>query len=160
MNSLHKRGAFTFIEVLVAIAIIVVAFIPLVNMVSSNAVTTVKVGNYAKASGLMTKFLEEVKHVPFSAYNELFDSLKGGESIPVAEKFYPDTLASIETLKKDKEFWIEASMKASVNAYNQLVEIAFTAEIFWHERGDKSQENQPKRSLRDFALIFNPETRF
>ncbi len=51
-------------------------------------------------------------------------------------------------------------MKGSVNEYSQLVELAFTAEIFWHERGDKTQGNEAKRSLRDFALIFNPEVRY
>ena len=71
------------LEVLVAVAIIVIAFIPLVNMVSSNAVSTVKVGNYAKASGLLTKLLEEVKHVPFSRYQQNYDQLQGGEPVAV-----------------------------------------------------------------------------
>lgn len=155
-----RKAGFTLVEVLIAVAVIVIAFIPIVNLVSSNAVSTVKVGNYAKASGLMTKFLEEVKHIPFSVYQEQYAELQPGTPVAVPVKYYPDTLASLEELKKDKEFWIEATMKASVNDFSQLVEIAFSAEIFWHERGDKSQANEAKRSLKDFALIFNPEARY
>ena len=154
-----KKGL-TLVEVLVAVAVIVIAFIPIVNLVSSNAVSTVKVGNYAKASALMTKFLEEVKHVPFSIYQEQYDELQAGTPVPVPVKYYPDTLASIEEMKKDKEFWIEATMKASKNDYSQLVEIAFSTELYWHERGDKSQTNEAKRSLKDYALIFNPEAKY
>jgi type II secretory pathway pseudopilin PulG len=157
---MNKAGGWSLLEVLVAVAVIVIAFIPLVNMVSSNAVTTVKVGNYAKASGLLTKFLEEVKHVRFTRYQQNYEQLQGGEAVAVPVEFYPDTLASIEELKKDKEFWIEATMKASKNDFDQLVEIAFKAEIFWRERGTRNDTSEPQRSLRDFALIFNPEARF
>ncbi len=160
MKSLAEKKAITLVEVLIAVAIIVIAFIPLVNLVSSNAVSTVKVGNYAKASALMTKFLEEVKHTPFSEFQKDYETLKSGEKIAVPEKYFPDTLASLNELKKDKEFWIEASMKAASNDFNQLVEIAFNAEIFWKERGEKSQENEPTRSVRDYALVFNPEARY
>jgi len=155
----RSRG-WSLLEVLVAVAIIVIAFIPLVNMVSSNAVSTVKVGNYAKASGLLTKLLEEVKHVPFSRYQQNYDQLQGGEPVAVPVEFYPDTLASIEEMKADKEFWLEATMQASKNDFGQLVEISFKAEIFWRERGNRDATSEPERSLRDFALIFNPETRF
>lgn len=151
---------FTLVEVMVAVAVIVAAFIPLVYMVSSNAVSTVKVGNYAKASGLLTKFLEEVKHVPFSRYHKNYDQLKSGEAVAVPVEFYPDTIASLEEMKKDKEFWLETSMRASKNDFSQLVEISFKATIFWRERGNRSETSQPERSLRDFALIFNPEARF
>lgn len=136
------------------------AFIPVIRLVSSNAVNTVKVGNYSKASGLLTKFIEEVKHVPFKRYQEECPELMNGESVKVPEKFYADTIASINELKKDKEFWLEAQMKASKNDFGQLVEIAFTCEIRWHERGDKSATNQEERYLRDYAIIFNPESRF
>ena len=154
-----SRG-WSLLEVLIAVAIIVIAFIPLINLVSSSAVSTVKVGNYAKASGLLTKFLEEVKHVPFSRYQKNYDQLKGGEPVAVPVEFYPDTLASIEEMKKDKEFWLEATMQASKNDFDQLVEISFKAEIFWRERGNRDATSEPERNLRDFALIFNPETRF
>ena len=154
-----SRG-WSLLEVLIAVAIIVIAFIPLINLVSSSAVSTVKVGNYAKASGLLTKFLEEVKHVPFSRYQKNYDQLKGGEPVAVPVEFYPDTLASIEEMKKDKEFWLEATMQAPKNDFDQLVEISFKAEIFWRERGNRDATSEPERSLRDFALIFNPETRF
>ena len=154
-----SRG-WSLLEVLIAVAIIVIAFIPLINLVSSSAVSTVKVGNYAKASGLLTKFLEEVKHVPFSRYQKNYDQLKGGEPVAVPVEFYPDTLASIKEMKKDKEFWLEATMQASKNDFDQLVEISFKAEIFWRERGNRDATSEPERSLRDFALIFNPETRF
>ncbi len=153
------RG-WSLVEVMVAVAIIVIAFIPLVNLISSNAVSTVKVGNYARASALLSKFLEEVKHVPIKKYQEEIPELMAGNTIEVPVKFYPDTLASIEELKKEKEFWLKTSMKASKNEYEQLVEIAVSAEVQWHERGDKTAGNEPVRNLRDFALIFNPETKF
>lgn len=156
---MNKFG-WTLVEVLVAVGIIALAFLPIINLVSSDAVTTVKVGNYAKASALLTKMIEEVKHVPFSRYQKECSELFNEEPVTIPEKFYPDTLASIETLKKDKEFWLKGSMKASKNQFEQLVEISFTAEIFWHERGDKTATDQPERQLRDYALIFNPETRF
>jgi len=63
-------------------------------------------------------------------------------------------------MKADKEFWLEATMQASKNDFGQLVEISFKAEIFWRERGNRDATSEPERSLRDFALIFNPETRF
>lgn len=160
MKVFCKKKAVTLVEILIAVGIIVIAFIPVVNLVSSNAVSTVKVGNYAKASALMTKFLEEVKHTPFSEFQKDYETLRSGDSIQVPEKYYPDTLASLNELKRDKEFWIEASMKAATNDFNQLIEIAFNAEIFWKERGDKNQENEPTRSVRDYALVFNPEARY
>lgn len=159
LTKVQSKGL-TLVEVLVAVAVIVIAFIPIVNLVSSNAVSTVKVGNYAKASGLMTKFLEEVKHIPFPVYQEQYEELQAGTPVAVPVKYYPDTLASIEEMKKDKEFWIEATMKASKNEYSQLVEIAFIVELYWHDRGDKSQTNEAKRSLKDYALIFNPEAKY
>lgn len=154
-----KRG-WSLVEVLVAVAVIVIAFIPVVNLVSSNAVSTVKVGNYAKASGILTKFMEEVKHVPIRKYQEELPELMNGTQITVPEKFYPDTLASLVEMKKEKEFWLKVSMKAAKNDFGQLVEIAFSAEVIWHERGDKTAGKEPERSLRDYALIFNPETRY
>ncbi|HAE37994.1 MAG TPA: hypothetical protein DCG57_05055 [Candidatus Riflebacteria bacterium] len=157
---MNRCKGLSLLEVLVAVAVIVIAFIPLINMVSSNAVSTVKIGNYAKASGLLTKFLEEVKHVPFARYQKNYEQLQGGEPVAVPVEFYSDTLASIEEMKQDKEFWLEATMKASKNDFGQLVEIAFKAEVFWRERGNRSETSEPERSLRDFALIFNPETRF
>ncbi|NCB37128.1 MAG: hypothetical protein EOM80_00030 [Erysipelotrichia bacterium] len=153
------RG-WSLVEVLVAVAILVIAFIPVVNLVSSNAVSTVKVGNYARAASLLAKFMEEVKHVPIKKYQEECPELLSGASVDVPEKFYPDTLDSIKELKTEKEFWLKTSMKASKNDFGQLVELAFSAEVIWHERGDKSAEGEPERSLRDYALIFNPETRY
>jgi len=150
----------TMVEVLVAIAIIVIAFIPLVNLISSNAVTTVKVGNYARASGVLTKFMEELKHIPIKKFQEDAPDIMSGNPIDVPVAFYPDTVASLEELKKEKEFWLKASMKAAKNEAGQLVEIAISAEVLWHERGDKTASNEPVRNLRDFALIFNIETRF
>jgi Tfp pilus assembly protein PilV len=150
----------SLIEVLIAVGIIVLAFIPLVQLVSSNSVTTVKVGNYSKASGLLTKFMEEVKHVPIAKYQEECPELFSGNEIPVPEKFYPDTQASLAQLKDDKEFWLENSMKASTNDFGQLVEIAFTCEIKWHEKGNKTATSQAERNLKDYALIFNPEARY
>ncbi|HNX78071.1 MAG TPA: prepilin-type N-terminal cleavage/methylation domain-containing protein [Candidatus Rifleibacterium sp.] len=153
------RG-WSLVEVMVAVAIIVIAFVPLVNLITSNAVSTVKTGNYAKASAILTKFLEEVKHVPIKKYQEDIPELMAGTQIEVPVKFYPDTLASLEELKKEKEFWLKTTMKASKNEYEQLVEIAISAEVQWHERGDKTAAAEPVRNLRDFALIFNPETKF
>lgn len=158
---MNKKG-WSLVEVLIAVGIIVIAFIPVIRLVSSNAVTTVKVGNYSKAAGLLTKFMEEVKHVPFTRYQEECPELINEAPIKIPEKFYPDTLASLEEFKKekDKEFWLETSMKAAKNEFGQLVEIAFSCEIKWHERGDKSTATEPERNLRDYALIFNPETRY
>ena len=65
-----KMRGWSLVEVMIAVAVIVIAFIPVVNLVSSNAVSTVKVGNYAKAAGLLSKFMEEVKHVPIKKYQE------------------------------------------------------------------------------------------
>lgn len=61
---INKRFGVTLLEVVIAAAILAIAFIPIVNLLSSSATTTVKVGNYAKASDLLAKFMEEVKHVP------------------------------------------------------------------------------------------------
>ncbi|MEW6709067.1 MAG: hypothetical protein AB1403_04525 [Candidatus Riflebacteria bacterium] len=154
------RKGWSLVEVLIAAGVIVIAFIPLVNLVSTNAVSTAKMGYYSMASGVLTKFMEEVKHVPFSRYQTECPELSGGTPIKVPEKFFPDTIASLNELKKDKEFWLEHSMKAAKNEYGQLVEIAFTCEIRWHEKGDKSATGQEERKLRDYALIFNPESRY
>jgi Tfp pilus assembly protein PilV len=154
-----KKG-WSLVEILVAVGVIVIAFLPLINLISTNAVSTAKIGNYSKASGLLTKFMEEVKHVPFSRYQEECPALGDGNPIKIPEKFYPDTKASLEELKKDKEFWIDNSMKASKNEFGQLVEIAFTCEIKWHDKGQKDASGQEERILRDYAIIFNPETRY
>lgn len=160
MTKVKSMRGWTLIEVMVAVAVIVIAFIPIVNLVSFNAVSTVKVGNYAKAGGLLTKFMEEVKHVPIKKYQDELPELINGSPIAVPETFYPDTLASLTEMKKEKEFWLKTSMKAAKNDFGQLVEIAFSAEVIWHERGDKTAGAEPERSLRDYALIYNPETRF
>ncbi len=153
------RG-WSLIEILVAIAVVAIAFVPLVNLVSFNAVSTVKVGNYAKASNVLSKFMEEVKHLPIRKFQEDAPELMSGNEITVPEKFYPDTLASLAEMKKEKEFWLKASMKAVKNDFGQLVEVAVTAEVQWRERGGKEAAGEPLRNLRDFALIFNPETKF
>lgn len=154
-----KKG-WSLVEILIAVGVIVVAFIPLVSMISTNAVSTAKVGNYSKASGLLTKFMEEVKHVPFTRYQEECPELGEETPIVIPTKFYPDTLASLEELKVDKEFWLENSMKAAKNEFGQLVEIAITCEIKWHDKGNKEAGGQEERFLRDYAIIFNPETRY
>lgn len=154
------RIGWSLIEVVIAVAILVTVSIPLIRLLTGNIASTTKVGNYAKASALLAKFVEEVKHVPFSKYQEKYAELQDGKSKPVPEDFYQDTTASVNTLKEDKEFWFEASMKASKNDFQQLVEVAINVEIFWKERGNRNQESEPTRSLRDFVLIFNSETKF
>lgn len=151
---------YSLLEVMIAAVILVTIAIPLVRLVSASANVTVKTGNYDKAAALLAKFIEEVKLTPFAKYQAKYDELKDGAEKPLPEEFYPDTLASIETLKEEKEFWIKSNYKASTNSFSQLVEVAVTAEIFWHEKGDKSAVNEPERTLRDYALIFNPEAKF
>lgn len=157
---IDKRFGVTLIEVVIAAAILALAFIPIVNLISSSATTTVKVGNYAKASDLLAKFMEEVKHVPMKVYEEKIPQLLAGEEATIPEEFYQDTLKSFTELKKeDKEFWLENKIKAEVNNYKQIVELGISAQITWKEKGNKEATSQPDRSLRDYALIFNSEAK-
>lgn len=157
---MRQKLGVTLIEIVVAAAILALAFIPIVNLISKSAVSTVKVGNYAKASDLLSKFMEEVTYHPMALYEEKLPQLLEGGEVVITDEFYTQTSKSIEDLaKEDKEFWIEAKAKAETNKYKQIVELGIYAQISWHERGQKDATGEAERSLRDYSLIFNSEAR-
>lgn len=150
------------IEILVAVAIIVLALLPLLRLITGNYTATSKTSNQSKAAAIISRLIEEVKHVPFATYVKECPDILQEKAFPIPDKFYPETLSALDEQKKtgDREYWVETSMTGSRNDSNQLVEIYFQAEIRWRDRGGKATTSEPERRMRASALVFNPETKF
>lgn len=157
---MQQKKGITLVEIVVAAAILALAFIPVVNLISRSATSTVKVGNYAKASDLLAKLMEELTYHPMGLYEEKLPKLLDGSEVQIGEEFYSQTVKNLQELAKDdKEFWVEAKAKAETNKHKQIVELGIYAQISWNERGQKTATGEPERSLRDYSLIFNSEAR-
>ncbi len=158
----RPRAGFTIVEIMVAVAIVVIAFFPLLTLITSDYTLATKTSNQSKAAAVINKLIEEVKHVPFTTWLKECPALAEGKAIPIPEKYYSETSASILELKKadDREFWLEATMQGTKNDAGQLVEIYFQVELRWRDQGSKETESKPERRLRASALVFNPETKF
>ncbi|MBP7635187.1 prepilin-type N-terminal cleavage/methylation domain-containing protein [Candidatus Ozemobacteraceae bacterium] len=157
----HRNGI-TMIEIMVAVAIIALALLPLLRLISGNYTATARTSNQSQAAAILNRLIEEVKHVPFTTYVKECPDVMQDKKLAIPEKYYPETISALNEQKKtgDREFWVETSMTGTKNESNQLVEIYFEAEIRWRDRGGKSTVNQPERRLRATALVFNPETKF
>ncbi|RCK79035.1 MAG: hypothetical protein OZSIB_0377 [Candidatus Ozemobacter sibiricus] len=157
-----RQPGFTLVEIMVAVAIVAIAFIPILGLITTDYTLATKTVNQSKGGALVSKLIEEVKHVPFATYQKECPELLQEKPLPIPEKYYPETSASLLALKQaaDREYWLEATMQGAKNEAGQLVEIYFQAEIRWRDRGGRETTTQEERRLRAAALIFNPETKF
>lgn len=137
-----RRNAATLVEILIAAFILALAFIPLLGLVDFGSVSTIKMGNMAKATRLAQELLEECKHVPFKLYENEYPGLAEDTEEVVNPEFYKKTKENIEAFKKEgetkgnlKDFLYEAKFKFKKNSINQISEIWFTVEINWVDKG-------------------------
>lgn len=157
----NKKGV-SVVEVCIAAFILAIAFVALTRLINYSTVSSVKIGNKAKASDIMAMLMEEVKHVPFKAYAEDMPKLfTEKDFVDIPANYYSDTTKQLELLKKDdKEYWInELKACAICNDNKQIVELAIKCEIQWKEKGKKEDNSQKTESLRDYALIYNSEAK-
>lgn len=156
-----KHGA-TLIEIVIAIFILAIAFLPILRVVDYGSVNTAKIGHYAKATRLAQELIEECKHVPFKIYQKQYEQLGDDEKFIINEQFYKETLKSIEAFKTEskdklKEFACDANLRVKRNDLKQIVEIWFTVEMTWRDRGPANNEKPAQRKVRVGNAYFNPE---
>jgi hypothetical protein len=152
----------TLLEIVIAAFILAVALIPILRMVDFGAVSTAKVGHYAKATRLAQELIEECKHVPFKVYQRHYADLASGDSFTVHPQFYKETAKSIESFFTEnedtmKDYGCEANLKARKNELEQIVEVWFEVEIFWRDKGRKENENSGRRVVRAGNAYYNAE---
>ena len=157
-----NRGV-TLLEVVIAAFVLAIAFLPILRVVNFGSVSTVKIGNYAKASKLAQELIEECKHVPFKVYQKEYEKLGSGESFPVNPQFYKNTSKSMEEFFDEKkgfvkDFDCKAELKAKKNAMNQIVEIWFNVEILWREKGKADDKRFAERRVRAGNAYFNADS--
>lgn len=157
-----KRLGVTLLEIVIAAAILAIAFIPILRLVDFGAVSTTKVGHVAKAARLAQELIEECKHVPFKVYQRHYSDLVSGNSFDIHPQFYKETGKSIESFFNDskdflKDYGCKAFLKAKKNDLEQIVEVWFEVEIFWRERGNKDNPDSPLRSVKCGNAYYNSE---
>lgn len=161
-NGRLKISGITLLEIVIAASVLALAFIPILRVVDFGAVSTSKLGHYAKATKLVQELIEECKHVPFKVYQRHYQDLASGNTFDVHPQFYKETGKSIEAFfeeNKDfmKDYGCEAHLKAKKNDLEQIVEVWFEVEIFWRELGNKDNDKAPLRSVRCANAYYNSE---
>lgn len=159
---LKKRSAATLIEVVIAIFILAIAFLPIMRVVDYGSTSTTKIGHYAKATRLAQDLIEECKHVPFKVYQTTYGELAEGQSFIINEEFYKDTKKSIDDFREEskdklKEFDCQANLKVKKNDLQQICEIWFEVEIGWYDLGKIGDEKGTKRTVKVGNAYFNSE---
>lgn len=161
---LIMRKGTTLIEIVIAVLILAVAFIPILRLVDYGSVNTTKIGNYARATRLAQELIEECKHIPFKAYKDVYGELGDGQEYEVAEDFYKETKKSIdkfmaEEAKNSKQFFFETKPKLKVykNEFNQIKEVWFFVEMTFFDRGNKDNGKGGKRTIKVSNAYHNPE---
>ncbi|MBP5470542.1 MAG: hypothetical protein J6Z11_15005 [Candidatus Riflebacteria bacterium] len=159
---LKKRSATSLIEVVIAIFILAVAFLPIMRVVDYGSTSTSKIGHYAKATRLAQDLIEECKHVPFKVYQTTYGELEEGKDFIINEEFYKDTKKSIDDFREEskdklKEFDCKANLRVKKNDLGQISEVWFEVEIGWYDLGKISNGKGEKRKVKVGNAYFNSE---
>lgn len=163
---MRGRRGITLLEILIAAAIMAVAFIPLTRLVGFGTTSQTKTSNLSRATRLAQELIEECKHVPVSTYGEVA-TYKAAPALPaqkmdIMEDLYPKTKASIaefvaQNAKSIKDFKVTAQLQLVKTGLNQIKEIWFFVEIEWVDKGTIDQGNPTRRMVRAGNALFNPE---
>ncbi|NLM17863.1 MAG: hypothetical protein GX221_09120 [Candidatus Riflebacteria bacterium] len=163
-----QKSAVSLLEVLIAAVIIALTFIPIMRLVDFGSVSTVKQGNYARATRLAQELIEECKSVPFKLYEEKYRELgsegKNEEDLSNTD-FFPKTQENIQKFVDEegkkgnlKQFKLKAKIKGIRNELNQLAEIWFFVEMNWVDKGDlESASEEQKRTVKVGSAYHNAE---
>lgn len=150
---LNKKSGVTLLEIVIASAIIVIAFIPIMTLISTGSKSTAKSGNLSKATRLVQELIEECRHVSFKEYQSAYKDLEAGKIAAIDKKFYPQTLKSIDEFrdlnkKSLKDFLFSANLRFCKNDLKQIKEVWLEAEIQWRDIGRTDGENTANNELR------------
>ncbi|MBI3038298.1 hypothetical protein HYY75_04480 [bacterium] len=128
---LNKKSGVTLLEIVIASAIIVIAFIPIMTLISTGSKSTAKSGNLSKATRLVQELIEECRHVSFKEY-----PLKSIDEFRDLNK------------KSLKDFLFSANLRFCKNDLKQIKEVWLEAEIQWRDIGRTDGENTANNELR------------
>jgi len=161
MNDHGSTKGLTLIEILIAVAIITMAFFPIMSTVQFGNKSTVKINNYSKATHIAQGLIEECKHVPVKIYQETptYKDLLEGNWELVSEDFYPKSKKEFEAFQSEiKSLTYKPELKIIRNPENndQIKEIWIRVQITWKE-GDGTTDQKPREVWVGNA-IHNPES--
>ncbi|HNV69909.1 MAG TPA: hypothetical protein PKO06_09440 [Candidatus Ozemobacteraceae bacterium] len=155
---IRSRGV-GMLEILIAAAIIAVAFIPILSAIQFGNRSTVKINNYSKAAKLAQSLIEECKHTPIKKYAEKYKSTPDKTLTDIAEEYYPVSAKEFKEFGKSlKDFKYKAQLKPlrHPDDKDKLREVWIQVEVNWRE-GDGTTVNQP-RTLRIGNALHNPDS--
>lgn len=161
INKKNNSGT-SLVEIVIAVLILAVAFLPTLRVVDYGSANTAKIGHYAKATRLAQELIEECKHVPFKVYQKQYSDLGSGQSFDIHPEFYNETRKSLESFLSDskdklKDFDCKATLKAKKNELDQIVEVWFEVEMTWRDMGSATNSSLAERSIRVGNAYFNSE---
>lgn len=147
MNRTLRAGV-TLVEILIAVAIVAIAFFPIISTIQYGNKSTVKVNNYSRATKLAQGLIEECRHVPFKIYQETptYKDLPEDQWELVGEDFFPKTRSELPAFQAEiKSLQLKPELKLIRNPDNtsQIKEIWFRVHISWKE-GDGTTDNKPR----------------
>jgi len=153
---MEKNGV-TLIEILIAVAIVGVAFLAILSAVQYGNKSTVKISNYSKAMRIAQEFIEEFRHHPISMFLADGDIVKAQNWFEAnAGKYCPKSMQSVEAFKKElKSLKFEPQVKVTKSPSEMISNILLKVNIDWKE-GDGTTEGTKVRQIRLANAIHNP----
>ncbi|NLI78565.1 MAG: hypothetical protein GX442_19255 [Candidatus Riflebacteria bacterium] len=153
--TLGRARGITLVEIVIAVLIVAVAFIPIIYTIQYGNKATVKINNYGEVAKLAQGLIEECKHVPFPRVRDDYKGLAKDKWEIVNQNYYPKTYAAIEKFKDTlKSLELNAQLKV-VKREEIVREVWIQIHATWKE-GDGTTDNAP-RELRLSNAIRNPE---
>jgi len=154
-SALNHSSGLSMLEIVIAAAIVAIAFIPLLSTLQYGNKATVKINNFGKAAKLAQGLIEECKHIPFSLYKQDYLALGKDEWFDVNPLYYPKTTDSIAAFKTElKSLKWDADLKI-VKDGEQIREVWIKVHASWEE-GDGTTKLKP-RELRLANAIRNTD---
>lgn len=144
----------SLLEIVIAVVIVALAFIPILYAIQYGNKSTVRINNYAEVAKLAQGLIEECKHVPFKKIKEDYSALAANQWEIINPNYYPKTIQRLESLKnliKNLEF--NAELKV-LKKDDIISEVWIRIYAKWLE-GDTM--NKVVRELRLANAISNPD---
>ena len=104
---MHAWAGFTYIEMLVTLAIIAICFVPLTRMFSRNVEETVYLGNLVTAMGLARQEMEKIKNL----------ALTEKQIETIGDIHYPATIVN------DTSWYVERDIKSGTDPLEIRVKV-------------------------------------
>lgn len=156
------RKAVTMLEIVIAAAIIAIAFIPILSSIQYGGKSTVKVNNYSKAMRLAQGLVEETRHVPMKVIEKDYTGLADDKWETLSDQYYPKTMVALNEFKSQlKELQWSGQLKLrkeKVTPGDQEVikEVWVRVEANWTE-GDETFK-RVTRQIRLSNAIYNSDS--